>query len=71
MERVAGQVVRCARDVGGVKVVGGCCGVAWGGVVVMAAGGGGTRQGVVRVARNRARDESLSSMGHVTPVTPA
>ena len=40
MERVAGQVVRCARDAGGVKVVGGCCGVAWGGVVVTAAGGG-------------------------------
>ena len=32
--------VRCARDAGGVKVVGGCCGVAWGGVVVMAVGGG-------------------------------
>ena len=45
MERVAGQVVRCARDAGGVKVVGGCRGVVWGGVVVTAAGssgGGGT-----------------------------
>ena len=33
--------VRCARDTGGVKVVGGCCGVAWGGIVVTAVGGGG------------------------------
>ena len=33
--------VRCARDVGGVKVVGGCGGVAWGSVIVMAAAGGG------------------------------
>ena len=41
MERVARQVVRCVRDAGGVKVVGGCCGVAWGGVVVTAAAGGG------------------------------
>ena len=32
--------VRCARDAGGVKVVGGCGGVAWGSVVVMAVGGG-------------------------------
>ena len=32
--------VRCARDAGGVKVVGGCGGVAWGSVVVTAAGGG-------------------------------
>ena len=37
MERVAGQVVRCARDMGGVKVVGGHCEVAWGGIVVTAA----------------------------------
>ena len=36
MKRVAGQVVRCVRDAGGVEVVGGHCGVAWGGVVVMA-----------------------------------
>ena len=40
-------------------------------VVARRGGGGGTRQGVVRVARNGAGDESLSSMGHVTPVTPA
>ena len=62
--------VRCVRDAGRVKVVGGCGGVAWGGIVVTAAGGG-TRQGVVRVARDGAGDESLLSMGHITPVTPA
>ena len=38
MERVARQVVRYARDADRVKVVGGHCGVAWGGVVVTARG---------------------------------
>ena len=37
MERVTGQVVRCMRDVGGVKVVGGHCGATWGNIVGMAA----------------------------------
>ena len=36
MKRV-GQVVRCVRDVGGVKVVGEHCGVVWGSIVVTAA----------------------------------
>ena len=40
-------------------------------MVARRGGGGGMRQGVVRVAHNGAGDESLSSMGHVTPVTPA
>ena len=36
MERVAGQVVRCVRDVGGVKVVDGYCGVVWDSIIVIA-----------------------------------
>ena len=39
-------------------------------VVACSGGGGGMRQGVVRVARDRAGDELSSSMGHIPPVTP-
>ena len=39
-------------------------------VVGRRGGGGSMRQGVVRVARNGAGDESSLSMGHVTPVMP-
>ena len=39
-------------------------------VVAHRGGGGGMRQGTVWVACDEARDESLSLMGHVTPVMP-
>ena len=39
-------------------------------VVACRGGGGGTWQGTVWVAHDGAGDESLSLMGHVTPVTP-
>ena len=39
-------------------------------LIVVACRGGSMQQGTVRVAHNRARDESSSSMGHITPVTP-
>ena len=40
-------------------------------VVARRGGGSGMQQGTVRVARDRAGDESSSSMGDVTPVMPA